>query len=265
MFKRPVVHYRDLSTAGDKSFTWREGVRPGASRPSGDTENIRGKSINNSIELSHKVEESRIPNLPNLLSRYPSDKDKLRATSSEMELNPPRASMETVEDTNTHSPPTVITQPRRQIPLINGHWVPNRALQAGAVSATPSNHRRIFKSLATLTTSKSAPQPSQLVRGRGTSVNTPNLEPPEIPRDTSSHSFRIKGAGPWLAKHLPQKKLANPFHLDVPVLEAKKPPIPDPDENFEKFLRARAEVEEASHRPGRRRKHLGGIWECQRD
>ena len=46
--------------------------------------------------------------------------------------------------------------------------------------------------------------------------------------------------------------------------EVKKPQVPDPDENFEKLLQARAKEEEASHRPGRKRKHLGGIWEKRR-
>jgi len=69
---RPVAHYRDLTSAGDKSFTWQEGARPGASRPHEGAENIEGKSTNHPGELRSRVEEAGSHNTP---SRYPSNND----------------------------------------------------------------------------------------------------------------------------------------------------------------------------------------------
>ncbi|PUU83885.1 hypothetical protein B9Z19DRAFT_1071471 [Tuber borchii] len=174
--------------------------------------------------------------------------------------------METVEDPYIDSPVATSPQLRRQIALINEHWVPTNRFPVITTPASTSSPGRIFKSLATLTTSKSAPQSSAGSQKGGASIPTSSLEPPEIPRASETRSFRIKGSDPWLAKHLPQENPADPFPWEASVLEPKEPQVPNPDENFEKFLQARAKEKEASHHPGRRRrKHLGGLWEKQGD
>lgn len=262
LLSRPVVHYRDLTSAGDRSFTWQEGSRPRASPPRNDGENTKGKSTNYPGELGGRVEESGSYNTP---PRYPSNNDKPSAICSQTQLTSQSASMETVEDPHIDSPVATSPQPRRQIALISEHWVPRNRSPIVTTPASPSSHGRIFKSLATLTTSKSAPESSLASQKGGASIHTSGLESPEIPKAAETRPSRIKGAGPWLAKHLPQKKPANPLSWEASVLEPKKPQVPDPDENFEKFLQARAKEEEASHRPGRRRKHLGGVWEKQGD
>ena len=262
LLSRPVVHYRDLTSAGDRSFTWQEGSRPEASPPRNDGENTKGKSTNYPGELGGRVEELGNYNTP---PRYLSNNDKPSAICSQTQLTSQSASMETVEDPHIDSPVAKSTHPHRQIALIGKHWVPSNRSPAATTPASPSSHGRIFKSLATLTTSKSAPESSLGSQKGCASIHTSGQEPPEIPKAAETPSSRIKGAGPWLAKHLPQKKPANPFPWEASVLEAKKPQVPDPDENFEKFLRARAKEEEASHRPGRRRKHLGGAREKQGD
>ncbi|PWW80148.1 hypothetical protein C7212DRAFT_361131 [Tuber magnatum] len=215
VFNRPVVHYRDLSTAGDKSFTWREGVRPGTSQPHKNDESVRGRSTNNPKELRYRVEKSGGYSCP---SRYPLSNDKLSIVYSEAEQTSPRASMETVGDPYTDSPPAGVTQPGRQIPLISEPWIPNKYSTA-VVPPTTSPHHGALKSLATLTTIKSAPQSSQVFQGGGGSTYRSNPEPPVIPKDPGTRSFRIKGAGPWLAKHLPQKK--RPTHSPVRSLRRR--------------------------------------------
>jgi len=259
---RPVTHYRDLTTAGDKSFTWREGARSGASRLHKGAENIKGKSTNHPGELRSGVEEAGSHDTP---SRYPSNSDELSVTYSQARLTSQSASMEITEDPHIDSPMATVSQPHRQIALISEHWAPGNRSPAATTSASPNSHSNIIKSLATPTRIKSAPQSSPGPQREGTSKRASSLEPPGVQNSAGTRSFRIKGAGPWLAKHLPQKKPANPFPPEAPVPEVKKPQVPDPDENFEKLLQARAKEEEASHRPGRKRKHLGGIWEKRGD
>jgi len=173
--------------------------------------------------------------------------------------------METIEGPHIFPPVATVSQPRRQIDLITENLAPSGGSPTATTPAGPGSRCRVIKSLATLKQTKSAPQSSPRSPTEGISIHTSSPEPPEVQNAAGTRSCRIKGAGPWLAKRLPQKKPANPPPPEAPVPGVKKPHTPAPDENYEKFLQARAKEEEASHRPGRRRKHLGGIWEKRGD